>query len=29
MYLYDSLVYTLTFTGLYGNTLQTTLTVSG
>lgn len=29
LYLYDGLAYTFTFTGLYGNTFQTTLTVNG
>lgn len=29
MYLYDGLAYTVTFTGLYGNSYQTTFTVSG
>ena len=28
-YLYDGLAYTLTFTGLYGNTVSTTVTVNG
>jgi flagellin-like protein len=28
-YLYDGLAYTLTFTGLYGNSLSTTVTVNG
>jgi len=28
-YLYDGIAYTFTFTGLYGNTFQTTLTVNG
>jgi len=29
MYLYDGLAYTFTFTGLYGNTFTTTVTVNG
>jgi hypothetical protein len=29
MYLYDGLTYTVTFTGLYGNTFHTTLMVVG
>ena len=29
MYLYDGVTYTFTFTGLYGNTLSTTVTVNG
>jgi len=28
-YLYDGIAYTLTFTGLYGNTISTTVTVNG
>jgi flagellin-like protein len=28
-YLYDGIAYTLTFTGLYGNTISTTITVNG